>query len=180
MPLSTAILYNMYQIAHKDEVVSLEEAPQSSVGSPRPMVFANENNVVLSYYTQEKEFWQDSPPPQHVTPFESNALITLKQCRVHMFGSPNDEAFSGHPLANRGLAPYGAFRIEHSSWIRQLEQMNSVHPLHRPERFAELMHLIFSFHDSTFECVCKTWDMATIREDRQHIIQHALALLKKA
>ena len=169
----------MYPIDDKDEVVPLEGVPQSSVGSPRPMVFANEHNVVLAYYAQEKEFWEDSPLPQHVPEFENIALITLKQCRVHTFGPPNDEAFSGHPLTGRGLAPYGAFRIEHSSWIRQLERMNSFHPLHRPEQSAELMHLIFSFHDSTFECVCKAWDVATIREDRRHIIQHALELLQE-
>ena len=52
-----------------------------------------------------------------------------------MFGPPNDEAFDGHPLARRGLRPYGAFEVTHSSWIRQLEQMNSVHPHHSPPLF---------------------------------------------
>src|SRR5262245_63708733 len=67
--------------------------------------------------------------------------------------SPNDEAFAGHPLANRGLMPYGAFVIESSSWIRRLEQMNSAHPCHKPERFWARKHYVLTFHDSTFECV---------------------------
>ena len=58
-----------------------------------------------------------------------------------MFGPPNDEAFSGHPLASRGLHPYGAFKIENSSWIRHLEKMNSVHPNHHPERYFKLQHV---------------------------------------
>jgi hypothetical protein len=44
---------------------------------------------------------------------------------AHTFGPSNDEAFSGHPLAARGLTPYGAFKIENSSWVRHLERMNS-------------------------------------------------------
>jgi hypothetical protein len=77
------------------------------------------------------------------------------------------------------LTPYGAFRIQNSSWIRQLERMNSVHRYHRPERYAELTHLIFSFHDSTVECVCKSWEIATIREEPQNVIQHARLLLER-
>jgi hypothetical protein len=70
-----------------------------------------------------------------------------------MFGPPNDEAFAGHPLAERGLHPYGAFEVQHSSWIRSLEKMNSVHPHHRAERFDEYRHFVLVFHDTTFECV---------------------------
>lgn len=74
-------------------------------------------------------------------------------CYAHMFGPPNDEAFSGHPLASRGLGPYGAYVIQRSSWIRRLERMNSVHRAHRPESFARYRHFVLSFHDTTFECV---------------------------
>ena len=93
---------------------------------------------------------------------EEIALITFDGCDAHMFGPPNDEAFEWHPLASRGLAPYAAFRIENSSWIRQLEKMNSVHSEHRPERFWRLQHLIFAFHDSTFECICGSFAVSVI------------------
>jgi hypothetical protein len=36
-----------------------------------------------------------------------------------MFGMPNDETLHGHPLYERGLEVYGAFRVEDSSWVRQ-------------------------------------------------------------
>src|SRR5690606_37185003 len=81
------------------------------------------------------------------------AIVEFAVCYDLMFGAPNDEAFQGHPLANRGLDPYGAFEVQNSSWIRQLERMNSVHPYHKPERFWTRRHFIFTFHDSTFECV---------------------------
>jgi hypothetical protein len=92
---------------------------------------------------------------------EVMVTVTFNMAEAHMFGSPNDEAFDGHPLARRGLEPYGAFEIEHSSWIRQLEQMNSVHPHHSPELFEGLRHYVLSFHDTTFECVAEGFVYAT-------------------
>jgi hypothetical protein len=74
---------------------------------------------------------------------------------------PNDEAFSGYPLADRGLMPYGAYRIERSSWVRRLERMNRVHENHRAERFDRLTHFVLTFHDSTFECVAERFHFET-------------------
>jgi hypothetical protein len=85
-------------------------------------------------------------------------LVTFAQPYAHFFGPPNDEAFSGHPLSDRGLKPYGAYRVEDSSWVRQLERMNRVHEFHQPERFAALTHYVLAFHDSTFECVAADFE----------------------
>ena len=60
------------------------------------------------------------------------------------------------------LRPYGAFRIEDSSWIRRLERMNSVHEHHDSDVFARLRHYVFAFHDSTFECVARTFTAARV------------------
>jgi hypothetical protein len=80
-------------------------------------------------------------------------VVRFKRARAHFFGPPNDEAFGGHPLAERGLEPYSVFEVLSSSWIRALEQMNSVHPQHRPESFESYRHFILAFHDTTFECI---------------------------
>ena len=81
-----------------------------------------------------------------------------------MFGPPNDETFSGHPLADRGLHPYAVFEVRDSSWIRKLERMNSVHHRHNRERFLEgLRHFVFAFHDSTFECVAHGFEVEVFR-----------------
>jgi hypothetical protein len=152
----------MYQVDDKDKVVPLGSVPQSSVGAPLPLVVAEEVQVVLAYCLQVKQQAWDGMSVRIVDPFTSEkpvALVRFNRCSAHMFGPPNDEAFAGHPLAGRGLHPYGAFQIENSSWIRRLERMNSVHPQHIPERFWKLQHLIFAFHDSTFECVCRGYDL---------------------
>ena len=90
---------------------------------------------------------------------EPVAVVTFPLYCATMFGPPNDEAFAGHPLSSRGLGPYGAFEVLDSSWISQLERMNSVHPSHRRERYLQLRHFILSFHDSTFECVAPRYQV---------------------
>jgi hypothetical protein len=109
---------------------------------------------------------------------EPIAIVCFHGCRAHIFGPPNDEAFYGHPLASRGLRPYSVYRVEHSSWIRKLERMNSVHPNHRPEVFWNCQHLIFAFHDSTFECVCDRFDVSHTRRSMQDAIPQTVKLLE--
>jgi hypothetical protein len=108
---------------------------------------------------------------------EPTAIVRFQHCIVHIFGPPNDEAFAGHPLASRGLQPYGAFRVKNSSWIRQLERMNSVHVHHNPASFWELQHLVFTFHDSVFECVCHTFDATETRGSIHAIIPEMVKML---
>ena len=149
----------MYEVDERDRVVPLEGVPQSSTGAALPLIMADDWSVILGYYMASTQPW--SGIPRMVDQKESDQAIALIRFEriAHMFGPPNDEAFSGHPLANRGLQPYRAFRIENSSWIRKLERMNRVHVHHKPERFHELQHLVFAFHDSTFECICKEFEV---------------------
>jgi len=153
----------MYSIDHKDKVVELRDAPQSSVGAPCPMVLAGEGYLYLAFFLQDTPAGWDGSTVRVVgedTSGEPVALVSFPRIYAHFFGPPNDEAFFGHPLASRGLRPYGVFEIQESSWIRKLEHMNSGHPYHRPERFAELRHFIFSFHDTTFECVARDFSVS--------------------
>ena len=95
-----------------------------------------------------------------------------------MFGPPNDEAFDGHPLASRGLTPYAEFEVIDSSWLRQLEKMNSVHPYHNRERFmANLHHFVFAFHDSTFECIAASFSVSIHRGSLTASVEHVLEFL---
>lgn len=145
----------MYQVDSKDKVIKLENVPQSCVGAPGPVVLSDEFRTVLAFYLQDTPERWDGTSVEVVSHKTERplAIVEFVLCYDFMFGSPNDEAFQGHPLASRGLHPYGVFEIQNSSWIRQLSRMNSVHPYHKPERFWKKHHLIFAFHDSTFECV---------------------------
>ncbi|MFT3744341.1 MAG: hypothetical protein QM785_08595 [Pyrinomonadaceae bacterium] len=84
---------------------------------------------------------------------ERKALKFLS-CSLAKFGYPNDEGLGGHPLYSKGLSFYGCFEVINSEWIEELRQNNkTVYP--DREIFAGFRHFIFSFHDSTFECIAK-------------------------
>jgi hypothetical protein len=148
----------MYSVDERDMVVELENVPQSSIGAPLPIVLSDEHKILLAYIVDDKPSDWDGSYVRVISPSMSGEPLALLEFSSYwslMFGAPNDEAFDGHPLTSRGLRPYGAFQIENSSWVRQLERMNSVHSFHKAESFERLKHFIFAFHDSTFECVAE-------------------------
>lgn len=145
----------MYVVDQRDRVVELTDVPQSSVGAPLPVVLADEHTVLLAYLLEDRDPAWDGTSVRVVTASSDGpaALVRFQRTWVFQFGPPNDEAFHGHPLFARGLHPYAAFEVQDSSWLRALESMNSVHEYHSPDRFRQLRHFVFAFHDSTFECV---------------------------
>lgn len=152
----------MYDADNHDNVVEIPGFPQSSIGAPNPVVVSDEHTLVVAFYLQDTPEGWDGRDVRIVgsqTNGEPLALVRFNRCYAYMFGPPNDEAISGHPLASRGLSPYGAYSIEESSWIKNLEQMNSVHPHHVSRFLKEFNHYILTFHDSTLECVAKSYDM---------------------
>src|SRR5215469_1427592 len=170
----------MYEVDEKDRVRELLDVPQSSVGAPLPFLISDEHRLVLAYYLDEAPNGWDGSYVQIVGPTnveEPIAVVRFAFCYAHLFGPPNDEAFQGHPLASRGLHPYGGFEVEHSSWIRRLERMNSVHPFHRPDLFWKLRHLVLAFHDSTFECLCDGYDVRLTRGSIESVVPEMVVLL---
>jgi hypothetical protein len=155
----------MYRVDHCDKVIPLAGVPVSSAGAPLPVVLANEHALLLAYYMEVRHPAWDGINPRSIsadTTEDPVAVLDFGAVRAHYLGPPNDEAFSGHPLASRGLSPYGAFEVQDSSWIRILAEMNSVHPHHSPALFANLRHFILCFHDSTFECIGKGFDVTVV------------------
>lgn len=150
----------MYSVDSKDTVLKLTDVPQSSVTTPCAMVVAGENYLRLAYCLQNTPAGWDGAGVRsggESTTGEPVALVEFVSAYAHMFGPPNDEAFRGHPLAERGLEPYAVHEVWESSWIRRLVRMNAVHPAHRPERFAGFRHFVFAFQDRTFECIAKSF-----------------------
>ncbi len=157
----------VYQADEQDRVRRLPQAPQSDVGAPLPVVVADEDTVLLAYHARPKPTLEDlekveMPETVGGSTVGSIAVVTFKRTYASFFGPPNDEAFDGHPLAARGLEPYGAFEVENSSWIREAERRNRVHPYHRPEAFDALRHFALTFHDSIFEALAIEFDVQVL------------------
>ena len=169
----------MYAVDDRDRVERLEGVPQSDAGAPLPQVVADEHHLWLSYVVSESDPGWDGACATMVSPSSSGLPLAVVRFRVvyaHYFGVPNDEAFAGHPLAARGLRPYGAYIIRGSSWLRRLEEMNRVHRQHDAARYAELNHYVFAFHDSTFECVAGSVHVEITRGSQDELLSQLRAI----
>jgi hypothetical protein len=131
----------VYQPTGHEQIVPIEPPlPEADAGVPMPLVAANEHEVAVAYWC---------------APYEERrvAVVIFRPGHNVLFGSPNDEAFHGHPPYTAGLRYYAFVEVRNSPWIAALERQNRVHRLHDAERFASRRHFILPFHDSTFECI---------------------------
>lgn len=172
----------MYEVDERDEVHELSDVPKPDIGAPLPHILADEENLLLAYGVSEHDPDWDGTTVNVVSRETDQAIILVRfqSCGAHFFGPPNDEAFHGHPLASRGLAPYSVYEIRHSSWIRRLERMNAVHPCHDPDLFlSSLRHYIFAFHDSTFECIAEGFTCELLRGSLSSVLHRMLTSLEE-
>jgi hypothetical protein len=94
-------------------------------------------------------------------------IIEFERCSLTKFGYPNDEALAGHPLYDKGLGAYRVFRVCNSSWIKQMTEQNRVSFPKTPD--SNKSHFIFTFHDSTFECIANGLTAALSNEPYEKI-----------
>ena len=131
-------------------------------GAPLPHLFLDSHRAVLLFHSglPQDPLWDGTTvtvvdPHAHVA--QRLAWVVFTGCYFASLGPPNDEALGGHPLAGSGLLPYSAHEVRGSSLTAEFERRNRVHPYHRREAFDSLRHIIVTFHDETFECLCKDW-----------------------
>jgi len=173
----------MYQVDELDIVVGLDDCPRPDIGAPLPLVLGDDYNLVLAYLVAEPDPHWDGTYVQVVSPQSEGLLVAVIRFHrpyAHMFGPPNDEAFTGHPLAARGLEAYSVAEVRNSSWLRRLERMNSVHHNHDRAQFMDSRrHFIWAFHDSTFECIAHGFDIELIRGSIRSAMARMIELLGK-
>ena len=149
----------MFWFGVSEMVVPLVDFPQSSIGAPCPAVIATEHTLILIFFLEDRDTEWDGTTVRMVDAHSTEAqcaIVHFERPSIHSLGPPNDEAFGGHRLANKGLQPYGAFEVVNSEWTLLLEKMNSIHPQHQRARFLEgKHHFIITFHDSVFECIAR-------------------------
>jgi hypothetical protein len=156
----------MFKFLSKERLYPLDDFPQSSPGAPCPTVIATDYSTHVIFYLHDLPVGWDgkSVRPVDLKSEGSVAILTLENCFAHQFGPPGDEDISGHPLYSQGLGPYGAFRVERSRWLAELEQRNSVHPYHKKAKFlANKVHYIFTFHDSTLEAIASGFNIRSVK-----------------
>jgi hypothetical protein len=150
-------------------------------GAPMPQLFVNDYRALLAFRLHERDpNWDgsyitlksaSSEQPERV------AVVEFERCHSAKLGGPNDEVFEGHPLSRKGLVAYSAQQVVNSRWIKELEGINSVHHMYRPESWRDLHHYVFWFHDSTFECVARSFSVQVYRESMKSVLARMLERL---
>jgi hypothetical protein len=135
------------------------------IGAPMPHLLSNGIRTLLLFYLRDDNLGDDS--------VESIALIQFHRCLSVKLGTPNEEVFHGHPLHGKGLEPYTAQIVRNSKWIHELEAINKVHSNYNPELWHSLNHYILWFHDETFECVAKSYEVEVFQKSMSEVIAEA-------
>lgn len=133
------------------------------IGAPLPSLLQSDRTTLLFFLLSDDD--------------ARVGRIEFENLSSTLFGAPNDEIFAGHPLHGSGFEPYRLMEVINSPWIQQLEKMNSVHPYHKASAYADTKHFIFPFHDTTFECVAKSFTASTISGRLADVVRDAVALL---
>ena len=105
------------------------------------------------------------------------AIVEFPLCDWSTFGYPNDEAIEGHPMYGKGLDSYDAFEVFNSPWKRRMTEQNRV--AFPDTKESATRHLIFSFHESTFECLAEQIEVTTMKADYSEVFMAASAIVNR-
>ena len=149
-------------------VKELAGFPQMETGAPSPLILANENRLALAYYLNATAPSADgsfatTKPRNPAVDAEPVALVKIEVTAIRL-GYPNDEALNGHRLFDKGLRWYGVWEVLMSDWPGELERVNQKHPKQFSGLFDGLRHIIFTFHDSTLEVLCRNFEVEVHRQ----------------
>jgi len=134
-------------------------------GAPVPHLLTNGYRTFLLFYLPD-DYSEDGRT-------ESVALVQFHRCMSSKLGDPNEEVFHGHPLNGKGLEPYTAQIVRNSRWIKELESINKVHSQYNQELWRSLNHYILWFHDDTFECIAKSYEVEVFQKSMDEVLGEA-------
>jgi hypothetical protein len=167
----------LYTPDERDTIHEETDIPPPVPGAPLPSVLATEERLLLSYYSEIHSPSASAHKPVLVNEgFRGTVVIVDFHLPAAFFSVPlSNETLEAHPLAYRGLVNYRVFRVENSSWIRQLIAAQYVHARPFPGAFEKTKHYIFTFHDSVFEAVADGVSVRTfpgsIRDAQEEMLE---------
>jgi hypothetical protein len=150
---------NLAAKSNEPYAVPIEFPVSWDVGAPLPYLLQNDYQTFLIFFVPDIDPDWDGSYVSVRHPGSNNcaklAVVDFERCVCTKMGTPNDEVLHGHPLNGKGLEGYQAMSVKNSTWLKELEAINSVHSHYKPETWRGLTHYIFPFHDCTFECVAR-------------------------
>jgi len=154
---------------------------QWDIGAPLPHLFSNGRQTFLTFYVHQPDPNWDGSYVTIKSPSDGTdellALVQFERCLSVRMGDPNDEVHEGHPLYGKGLRGYTAQLVRNSRWLAELEAVNRVHRCYDPQLWKSLSHYVFWFHDETFECVARAFEVEVYRESMAAMMHRVVHLM---
>ncbi len=86
--------------------------------------------------------------------------LIFQKCLILKCGYPNEEIYLHSDLYfENNLNKYFLYEIQESEWLKQIVQMNRVHPRHSDQIFINERHFLIYFEDETFECIARSYEI---------------------
>ena len=144
-------------------------------GAPLPQLLMNDYKAYLTFYVDVPDPNWDGTYANVVDPKSDDtvslALVDFKHCLIAKLGSPNDEVLHGHALEGKGLEGYTPLIVKNSKWISEIKSINKVHNQYREEVWESYNHYLFGFHDTTFECIAKSFDVELYNKSMGELLE---------
>lgn len=95
-----------------------------------------------------------------VLSFEDVKLI-FENYLILKCGYPNEEIYIHYDYYTQGsMKKHCLYEIQESEWIKELNEMNKVHPRHADEVSKSEKHFIILFEDEVFECIAVSFKVS--------------------
>ena len=152
----------------EEHAVPLDFPVKWDAGCPLPHLLCNDYKALLTFILRDTKPVANGSSIEMVVPTDEKALplalVEFTPCFIAKLGSPNDEVFHGHPLQGKGLDGYTAQKVVNSRWLAEIEAINKVHHYYDPSLWRDRIHYVFWFHDTTFECIAKSFKIEVFKE----------------
>ncbi len=143
-----------------DRIIELELGIRPEAAVSGAVVIQTEESVVLTFNATK--------PTEEMSPYggpymaqAGTAIFRFKRCLATRFGYPNDEARAGIPRFKD--TAYGVYEVHNSTWIRDTIRDNRYRFPNTSDDYIR-RHLVFAFHDSTFECLTDDFEFEVSTE----------------
>jgi hypothetical protein len=159
----------------KIELKEIKGLFEMDMGAPSPLVISNDTELYVLFYA-DKADWSGQLHERNDVYDKGIVLLKFIGSVKHVFGIPSNETIQGHPYYKLGLRSFGFFEVKNSPLIKELQNIQKVHPSYNPSKWELYKHFIISFHDNMFECVAREFE---IREENVSQYHQAISLLNE-
>lgn len=140
------------------------------VGAPTPTIISNDSNLYIMFYAGRSDSNAEVLQERNSVYDKGIYILKFNLFLKYNFGIPGNEIIIGHPYAKLGLQSYAFYELEDSDWIKELMEIESVHPYFNKDKWIGYKHYILTFHDNMFECIARDFE---IREKTTSIYEQA-------